>query len=247
MWKVAAVMEAHPVIRDPVGTRKTPLLIINSKIIKEDLKQLGITSNKSYTVPFPDVPEQYLPAFIRGVIDGDGWVDREGYSLNITTASFKFAMGIMKTFERWNINPFLQTTKSTSSQKNIYRVWVKGKQQVLTLAQIIYLNSDSNYIAYKKSRMFFHSDPNNLKLLGKFQTAQGRIRFRTTISIERLEPVKQLAIKQNVPINPKDRIHFKTTYQKSLLEELRVLAKSRGLYINDLIEYSLKFLGDRGK
>lgn len=119
--------------------------------------------------------------------------------------------------------------------------------------------------------MFFHSDPNNLKLLGKFQTAQGRIRFRTTISIERLEPVKQLAIKQNVPINrllercinqllntkenitlcktdrPKDRIHFKTTYQKSLLEELRVLAKSRGLYINDLIEYSLKFLGDSDK
>ena len=70
-------MEADYVLA-PIGpTRLTPTLMINSynsKEIKKDLEQFGISSNKSLTVPFPDVPKEFLPSFVRGVIDGDGWV-----------------------------------------------------------------------------------------------------------------------------------------------------------------------------
>lgn len=51
--KVSNLMEAESGIIRPCGTRKVPMLTINSKIIKEDLKQLGITPNKSSTVGFP--------------------------------------------------------------------------------------------------------------------------------------------------------------------------------------------------
>ena len=57
-------------------TKSTPTLIINSKMIKEDLAALGIIANISLTVGFPDVPEVFIVSFVRGVIDGDGWVGR---------------------------------------------------------------------------------------------------------------------------------------------------------------------------
>ena len=53
-------------------------------------------ANKSLTVPFLYVPEEYLPSFVRGVIDGDGWVDNEGDTMNITTRSKLFADGLTK-------------------------------------------------------------------------------------------------------------------------------------------------------
>ena len=63
-------------LRLQVQQKSTPTLIINSKEIKKDLEILGIISNKSLTVPFPNVPEEYLASFVRGVIDGDGWVGK---------------------------------------------------------------------------------------------------------------------------------------------------------------------------
>ncbi|MGM0901024.1 MAG: LAGLIDADG family homing endonuclease [Bacillota bacterium] len=69
---VANYMEADYVLGAIGPTCKTPTLIINSKEIKKDLERLGITANKSLTVRFPNVPEEFLPSFVRGVIDGDG-------------------------------------------------------------------------------------------------------------------------------------------------------------------------------
>jgi hydroxymethylpyrimidine pyrophosphatase-like HAD family hydrolase len=41
---------------------------------------------------------------------------------------------------------------------------------------------------------------------------------------------------------PKDRIQYKTTYDKELLEQVKQFAKDHELYINDVIEYSIKFI-----
>jgi predicted DNA-binding protein YlxM (UPF0122 family) len=42
--------------------------------MRDKLVELGITSNKSLKVNFPDVPDKFLSHFIRGVFDGDGSV-----------------------------------------------------------------------------------------------------------------------------------------------------------------------------
>src|SRR5699024_9206540 len=49
-------------------------LAVHRKKIVEDLRNLGIVEKKSRVVEFPEVPAEHLPHFIRGVIDGDGWV-----------------------------------------------------------------------------------------------------------------------------------------------------------------------------
>ena len=88
---IADLMEADYVLAAFGPTKTTPTLLINSKEIKKDLEKLGILTNKSLTLPFPDVPKEFLPSFVRGVIDGDGWVQNKGYTMNITTGSELFA------------------------------------------------------------------------------------------------------------------------------------------------------------
>jgi hypothetical protein len=53
---------------------KSYRLIVNNKKLCRRLMELGVTPRKSLTIQFPDIPEEFLPPFLRGVIDGDGTV-----------------------------------------------------------------------------------------------------------------------------------------------------------------------------
>ncbi|MCM3439592.1 LAGLIDADG family homing endonuclease [Metabacillus halosaccharovorans] len=153
-------MESDYILSGAYKTKVTPTLIINSKEIKNDLGKLGITSNKSKTLPFPEVPEEYTPSFIRGVIEGDGWVQDRGYVMNITTASSNFANGLRSVFQSWKLRTEI-TTEITKKNNTIYRVWVKGKHDLPKLARIIYTDVVEYYLSYKQMRMNIHSSKEN--------------------------------------------------------------------------------------
>lgn len=157
--KVVANYMGADYILAPFGkTMTTPTLIINSKEIKKDLEVLGIKSRKSLNVPFPVVPEQYLPSFIRGVIDGDGWVQKSGYVMNVTTASIRFAEGLLSVFHSWALHSTITST-TTNTGNIIYRVWVKGKYVLPKLAKIIYRNAATdNFIPHKRDYMMQRID-----------------------------------------------------------------------------------------
>lgn len=144
----AKYMDADYVISLPKSTRTTPMFVIN---LKQDLEKMGIIANKSLTMPFPDVPEGFLPAFIREVIDGDGWVQKKGYVMNVTTGSKAFADGLYQVFSAWKLNTEFTTQISDLGNK-IFRVWVKGKDELPKLANIIY-NVDVGCDTYKKAYM----------------------------------------------------------------------------------------------
>ncbi|MAG40206.1 hypothetical protein CMI41_04540 [Candidatus Pacearchaeota archaeon] len=59
----------------PIKKRKNSyrLRVSNSYLI-EDIKKLGIIPNKKKILKFPHVPKRYLSHFLRGFLDGDGWV-----------------------------------------------------------------------------------------------------------------------------------------------------------------------------
>ncbi|MFZ3591465.1 rRNA methyltransferase [Bacillus sp. DJP31] len=92
-----------------------------------------------------------------------------------------------------------------------------------------------------------------------------RVQFRTNVSKAILAQLNDLAIKYDTHINyliesglqsvlsqgvinfdketrPKDRVQYKTTYDKELLDHVKEFAKDHNLYINDVIEYSVKFI-----
>ncbi|HEO8419127.1 rRNA methyltransferase [Niallia sp. FSL W8-0635] len=97
------------------------------------------------------------------------------------------------------------------------------------------------------------------------ETDQSRVKFRTNISKEIINELNQMAEENDTHINylienglrnllanktiqfskesrPKDRVQYKTTYDKQLLEDAKQFAKSNQLYMNDILEYSTKFI-----
>ncbi|WML44502.1 rRNA methyltransferase [Neobacillus sp. PS3-40] len=96
-------------------------------------------------------------------------------------------------------------------------------------------------------------------------TDESRVKFRTNISKSILLELNQLAENHNTYPNylmetglrkvlddgtiqfkkenrPKDRVQYKTTYDKDLLEKVKQFAKDHKLFINDVIEYSIRFI-----
>ena len=98
-----------------------------------------------------------------------------------------------------------------------------------------------------------------------------RVKFRTSLSAKIIEDLKKLADEHGTFVNylledglvvllqenfisfdkkkrPKDRVQYKTTYDRALLEKVRTFAKENDLFINDVIEYSVQFIdGNRAK
>ena len=92
-----------------------------------------------------------------------------------------------------------------------------------------------------------------------------RVKFRTSISKSIIDEMKELAeaynshpnyliesgIRQvledgiivfNKNIRPKDRVQYQTTYDADLLKRVKELARSYGLYMNDVLEYCCRFV-----
>ncbi|MEH6988502.1 LAGLIDADG family homing endonuclease [Cytobacillus firmus] len=155
----AKYMDADYILAPAGKNKSTSTLVINSKKIKNDLLALGITANKSLIVPFPKVPEEYMASFIRGVIDGDGWVQKKGYVMNITTASQTFAKGLLTVFQNWKLRSEI-TIEVSSTGNLIYRVWVKGKTYLPLLANILYNDAVEHLESQKKANMLIHSTLN---------------------------------------------------------------------------------------
>ncbi|WP_449622877.1 LAGLIDADG family homing endonuclease [Robertmurraya sp. Marseille-Q9965] len=149
---IANFMNADYVLAPFGPTKKTPSLIINSKEIKQDLANLGIKAKKSLIVPFPEVPKEFLSSFVRGVIDGDGWVQKRGYVMNVTTGSKQFAEGLLRVYVTWGLRSEI-TTEQIKSGRVIYRVWVKGKLELPKLAKIIYRYATNDFVIYKRELM----------------------------------------------------------------------------------------------
>ncbi|MGE8205863.1 LAGLIDADG family homing endonuclease [Heyndrickxia sp. NPDC080065] len=275
---VSKYMKADYVLAPNGPTKSTPTLIINSKEIKKDLEGFGIYAKKSLTVPFPQVPQEFLSSFVRGVIDGDGWVGREGYEMNVTSGSLNFAQGLLSVFQSWKLKSGITIQKGVKGNP-IYRIWVKGKSDLPKLSKIIYSNESSdNFHIYKRVYMTQHSDNpyviednisvprwklENGKIVHK--TISLRTPFRTNISQAILQSLSVIAqeydtninhllenglenlLLQNVNTNftitrPADRIQYKTTYDKELLDNVKLFAKKHKLFMNEVIEYSVNFI-----
>lgn len=211
---IANYMQADYILAATGPTKTTPTLIINSKKIKDDLSALGIGANKSLTVKFPDVPEEFLASFVRGVIDGDGWVGREGYQMHVTTASPDFAEGLLSIFLSWRLKSKITSTKGKTGT-SIYRVWLSGKFELSKLADLIYANANSDnfhvhkrvYMSQRSKNPYYVEDGRDLPMWrrenGKLihRITSSRTSFRTNISKSLLESIKEIASKNNTRVN----------------------------------------------
>ncbi|WP_181884549.1 LAGLIDADG family homing endonuclease [Neobacillus piezotolerans] len=230
-------------------------LTVCSKALKDNLCKLGVTKRKSLTVTFPKCPQEFLPSFVRGVIDGDGYVD-DGYTVTVTSGSFCFAQGLLSVYQRWTLRSKIRTEK-TKSLNSIYRVVVSGRESVKKLADIIYRDAGLNCVLKKKEKM--------LQIMDKVSLAKSnRVKFRTTVSSNILAKLGEIAKQNNTYINyllesgmnilmdakelnlkknkRTDRVQYKSTFDRELLDRAKVFAQTYGIHVSDVIEYAAEFV-----
>lgn len=99
------------------------------------LKELGITSNKTHTLKYNG---DFTVDFIRGVVDGDGYIRKSHTEISICTASKDFVNQLLESFKiLFQVNTTLRFIES----RNFYTVGVYGKNQVTKVLQILYNNA----------------------------------------------------------------------------------------------------------
>lgn len=134
---------------------------IYRKSIVESLARLGIAEKKSLVVGLPEVPGEYLADFIRGVIDGDGWVHAKGYVVTITSGSEAFANQLTERLKAAGF-PF-----RANHDGYAYRIKLSGKNEVKRLGAWLYADPSAFYIANKRNRMLqTNGDINVVDILG---------------------------------------------------------------------------------
>ena len=114
----------------PVSSRKNSYsLSISNRVIAHDIKNLGVIPCKKNIILFPLVPDNFLRHFIRGFLEGDGWIsptlrkNSRGYlkreiSVGFSNGSKKFMESLICNLKRFihlsaiNLRMKLKTTKS---------------------------------------------------------------------------------------------------------------------------------------
>jgi len=115
-------------------------LQIYSHTLKQKCIDLGCSSNKTFTIEFPIISKEMYRHFMRGVLEGDGWISPSEYKINIASASLKFLHQIKD-----NIEVESRVIDGESNTKNLI---IQGKKSVLSFLSWIY--DDANYYLERK-------------------------------------------------------------------------------------------------
>lgn len=142
------------------------------------------------------------------------------------------------------------------------------RKEILPMDAKILYNNDTDYAELLKKNSIKVGENAMWKLVnGRLTQATdaSRTKFRTNISKTILEELHTVALENDTHVNylletglqsvlaqglitfnkelrPKDRVQYKTTYDKELLESVKEFARSHHLFINDVIEYSVNYM-----
>lgn len=133
-------------------------LQIGSREMCDDLRKLGLTENKTYSMALPKVPEKFLFPYVRGYFDGDGHVwsgflhkERKTPLIALhtvfTSCSHEFLSKLKERLERYDIRGQLRKSGDGNYFRLIYSI-----HSSLKLSDLMYGgNDDMLYLVRKKS------------------------------------------------------------------------------------------------
>lgn len=135
-------------------------LRINNKIIKNWLMDNGCVPNKTKIVKFPNVPEKYLPDFIRGLIDGDGSIGlyNQCSTIRFDSASYDLINKFSIILTDYQIENKIKLTRwftailngrKIQSRTQMYRITLTGLK-AYKLLKLIYGSNPELYMKRKK-------------------------------------------------------------------------------------------------
>lgn len=130
--------------------RNTVSVSICGKKIVEDLMKYGCIPNKT-NLGFIDedkIPHDLISHFLRGYLDGDGFIDSKRYRIVYTIKLLNIAESIQKLFSIFNIE------SKIVKEKHYYRLNIETKENYYNALSFLYENAniflDRKYETYKQ-------------------------------------------------------------------------------------------------
>jgi hypothetical protein len=96
----------------PVNGSNCFILNLTCTELANILISKGCTNAKSFTLKFPDVPEKYLPDFVRGCIDGDGCIGQYKYVVSKNNKTYLHNVCYLCSSSEGFIKSFYENFKS---------------------------------------------------------------------------------------------------------------------------------------
>jgi len=124
---------------------------IGNEIFTNHIINLGVTSNKTDVLEFPDIDEKFYPYFIAGLFDGDGsisYYNKTKLRINLITTK-EILDFIDSLFLNLNIKP-LKRVKVSINKKNVWKMYLY--KDAIKFLDYIYSDSEFNYLTRKYER-----------------------------------------------------------------------------------------------
>lgn len=124
------------------------------------LKELSLTPNNSLTKKFPNIPNDWIYSFIRGVFDGNGCIfiarrykDKIYKKISISCGSYYFVKELYDILIRLKFNPTICIDSRTKNKKGhtLYYLCINRQKEIELFRNYIYNNANI-YIKYKKQK-----------------------------------------------------------------------------------------------
>lgn len=128
---------------------KTARAVLNSYKLCDDLSKYNIHRNKSYDIELPEIPDEMMPHYLRGLFDGDGSYycnydskyNKYRYSFELVGASEMMINQIREYLLSKGINTNIYKRKSPSSDNNVFRLMTGSKKEMLKIIDLLYSDS----------------------------------------------------------------------------------------------------------
>jgi hypothetical protein len=143
----------HSYERDQNRLARHRIIINNQRLVCE-LERFGVVPRKTKTLhgfTLQEDEQKYFPYIIRGMIDGDGWIRKDGKEFYICTASYDMALWVKKTLE----NKLYMSNLNIEEATGVWQVRTANSHNIDILKTLVYDKPFGMSRKYNK----LHSEP----------------------------------------------------------------------------------------
>lgn len=118
--------------------KKIHRITFNHKELVEDLKRYNIIPQKTHIIKgfsFNPSEEKYIPYYVRGCIDGDGWIRKDGHEFYICSASYEYIIWLKKLLET---KIYMVDLNVYQDENGVYYIRSSLEKNINILKAIIY-------------------------------------------------------------------------------------------------------------
>lgn len=133
----------------PFSGKYSRLMFWSRKMVN-DLAKYGIVENKTFTVDLPHINDEFVPALLRGCIDGDGGISYFEYNRR-KDAELSFAGNekCVRSFSKLIHNSIGMDEKPLTINNSIFRVRWSSKSDIVKICDKLYESSDEHRLERK--------------------------------------------------------------------------------------------------